>query len=100
MPRSEKWHLLIPYLLNETENKIVDDILALLNRHGQTSQPSISLLERLDGIIEIGQRVAKGTTHYLIARAFVQRTLIGYKQRPVRSCGYPLKTDNVGTSCA
>ncbi len=51
-----------PYLLTETENKIIDDILELLNRNGLTSHQSLNLLERLDGIIEMGQRVAKGTT--------------------------------------
>ena len=52
-----------PYLLTETENKIIDDILALLNQHGLTSHQSMNLLERLGRIIEMGQRVAKGTTH-------------------------------------
>jgi hypothetical protein len=52
-----------PYLLTETENKIIDDILALLNEHGLTSYQSMNLLERLGRIIEMGQRVAKGTTH-------------------------------------
>ena len=52
-----------PYLLTETENKIIDDILALLNKHGLTSHQSMNLLERLGRIIEMGQRVAKGTTH-------------------------------------
>jgi hypothetical protein len=52
-----------PYLLTETENKIIDDILALLNKHGLTSHRSLNLLERLGGIIEIGQRAAKGTMH-------------------------------------
>ena len=52
-----------PYLLTETENKIIDDILALLNKNGLTSQQSLNLLERLGRIIEIGQRLAKGTTH-------------------------------------
>ena len=51
-----------PYLLTETENKIIDDILALLNKHGLTSHQSLNLLERLGRIIEMGQRVAKGTT--------------------------------------
>ena len=35
---------------------------ALLNNHGLTSHQSINLLERLGWIIEMGQRVAKGTT--------------------------------------
>ena len=51
-----------PYLLTETENKIIDDILALLNKHGLTSHQSLNLLERLGRISEMGQRVAKGTT--------------------------------------
>jgi hypothetical protein len=36
-----------PYLLTETENKIIDSILALLNKHGLTSYQSKNLLERL-----------------------------------------------------
>src|SRR5438093_6381438 len=52
-----------PYLLTETENKIIDDILELLNKHGLTAHQSQNLLERLGKIIEMGQRVAKGTTH-------------------------------------
>lgn len=52
-----------PYLLTDTENKIIDDLLELLNKHGLTSHQSKNLLERLGGIIEMGQRLAKGTTH-------------------------------------
>ncbi len=52
-----------PYLLTETENKIIDDVLALLNKNGLTAHRSKNLLERLGGIIEMGQRVAKGTTY-------------------------------------
>ena len=52
-----------PYLLTETENTIIDDILALLNKHGLTSHESQNLLERLGRIIEMGQRLTKGTTH-------------------------------------
>ena len=52
-----------PYLLTETENRIIDEILALLNKNELTSRQSLSLLERLGGIIEMGQRVTKGTTH-------------------------------------
>ncbi|MDI3467615.1 MAG: hypothetical protein OJF50_006436 [Nitrospira sp.] len=52
-----------PYLLTETENKIIDDILALLKKNGLTSHQSLSLLERLGGIIEMGQRAARRTTH-------------------------------------
>jgi hypothetical protein len=52
-----------PYLLIETEITIIDDILELLNKHGLTSHQSMNLLERLGRIVEMGQRVAKGTTH-------------------------------------
>jgi len=52
-----------PYLLTETENTIINDMLALLNKHGLTSHQSQNLLERLGRIIEMGQRLAKGTTH-------------------------------------
>jgi hypothetical protein len=52
-----------PYLLTETENTIIDDILELLNKNGLTSHQSMNLLERLGRIIEMGQRLAKGTTH-------------------------------------
>jgi len=52
-----------PYLLTETENTIIDDILELLNKHGLTSHQSMNLLERLGRIIEMGHRVTKGTTH-------------------------------------
>jgi hypothetical protein len=52
-----------PYLLTETENNIIDDMLELLNRFGLTSHQSQILLERLGRIIEMEQRVVKGTTH-------------------------------------
>ena len=52
-----------PYLLTATENKIIDDILALLNREGLTSHQSLNLLDRLGRIIEMGLRLPKGTTH-------------------------------------
>ena len=51
-----------PSLLTETENKIIDDMLALLNQNGLTSHQSLNLLDRLGRIIEMGQRLAKMTT--------------------------------------
>jgi hypothetical protein len=48
-----------PYWLTETENTIIDDFLAMLNKHGVTSHQSLNLLERLGRIIEMGLRVAK-----------------------------------------
>ncbi len=52
-----------PSLLTETKNTIIDDLLALLNKNGLTSRQSLNLLERLGGIMEMGQRLAKDTTH-------------------------------------
>ena len=52
-----------PYLLTETENAIIDDILGLLNTRGLTSHQSLNLLDRKGGIIEMGDRVTKGATH-------------------------------------
>jgi hypothetical protein len=52
-----------PYLLTETENKIIDEVLELLNKNGLTAHQAQNLLERLGRIIEMGQRVAKGTMH-------------------------------------
>ena len=51
------------HLLTETEIKIVDDVLALLSKNGLNSYQSMDLLEWLGGIIEMGQRLVKGTTH-------------------------------------
>jgi len=43
--------------------KIIEGILELLNMHRMTSHQSQHLLERLGRIIEMGQRLTKGTTH-------------------------------------
>lgn len=48
-----------PYLLTETENMIIDDMIAVLNKRGLNSHQSLRLLERLGGIIEMGQRLTK-----------------------------------------
>jgi hypothetical protein len=42
-----------PYLLTETENNIIDDILAVLNKNGLTSYQSLSLLDQLERIVEM-----------------------------------------------
>ena len=52
-----------PYLLTGTENTIIDDILELLKKHGLTSHQAPNLLQRLGGMIEMGQWVAKGTMY-------------------------------------
>jgi hypothetical protein len=43
-----------PCLFTDNKSNIIDDILAPLNKNGLTVHQSISLLERLGGIIEMG----------------------------------------------
>jgi len=50
-------------LVRKAQSQIIDDILELLNKNGLTSHQSQNLFERLGRIIEMGQRVAKGTTY-------------------------------------
>jgi hypothetical protein len=52
-----------PYLITQTEEKVIDDILAVLNQHGMDSKQSLELLEQVGRIIEMGVRIARGTTH-------------------------------------
>jgi hypothetical protein len=52
-----------PYLLSQTENKVIDDILAVLNTHGMDSKQSLELLEQVGRIVEMGARMTRGTTH-------------------------------------
>lgn len=52
-----------PEVLSQTEERIIDEMLALLNQHGLNSHQSLDLLERLGRIIEMGQRLARETTH-------------------------------------
>ena len=66
-----------PYLLTETENRNIDDILELLNKHGLTSHQSMNLLERWGRIIEMGQRLPRGAdraTHALPLTMFADLT--------------------------
>jgi len=51
-----------PYLMTETEEKIIDDLLAVLNKSGLDSKQALDLLEHLGRIIEMGSRLARGTT--------------------------------------
>jgi hypothetical protein len=48
-----------PSLPSETENKLMDDILVLFIKNKLTPRQSQDLLERLSGIIEKVQQVAK-----------------------------------------
>jgi len=52
-----------PYLLSQTEEKVIDDILAVLNQHGMDSKQSLELLEQVGRMIEMGARITRGTTH-------------------------------------
>lgn len=52
-----------PYLMTQTEEKVIDDILAVLNQHGMDSKQSLELLEQIGRIIEMGARMTRGTTH-------------------------------------
>ena len=59
-----------PYLLTETENKIIDDMLELLNKHGLTSHQSRNLLDRLGKSVRWGSEWRRG-------HAFTRRALMG-----------------------
>ena len=52
-----------PYLLSQTEERVIDDLLAVLNQHGMDSKQSLELLEQVGRIIEMGARMTRGTTH-------------------------------------
>ena len=52
-----------PYLMTQTEEQIINDLLAVLNTHGMDSTRSLELLEHLGRILEMGLRMTRGTTH-------------------------------------
>jgi hypothetical protein len=52
-----------PYLMTQTEEKIIDDLLAVLNKHGMDSKQSLELLEHVGRIVEMGARMTRETTH-------------------------------------
>lgn len=52
-----------PYLLSQTEEQVIDDILAVLNQHGMDAKQSLDLLEQVGRIIEMGARITRRTTH-------------------------------------
>lgn len=52
-----------PYLLSQTEEQVVNDLLSVLDTHGMDSQQSLELLEQVGRIIEMGARLTRGTTH-------------------------------------
>lgn len=52
-----------PYLMTQTEEQVINDLLAVLNTHGMDSKQSLELLEHLGRIIEMGMKMTRGTTH-------------------------------------
>lgn len=52
-----------PYLMTQTEEKVIDAILVVLNQHGMDSKQSLELLEQIGRIVERGARMTQGTTH-------------------------------------
>lgn len=52
-----------PYVLSQAEDKIIDDILAILNTNQLNSQQSLELLERVGRIVEMGEQIARKTSH-------------------------------------
>jgi hypothetical protein len=52
-----------PYVLSQTENQVIEEILAVLNTHGMDSKQALELLEHIGRIIEMGARMTRGTIH-------------------------------------
>lgn len=52
-----------PYLMTQTEEQIINDLLAVINTHGIDARQSLELLEHLGRIIEMGMKLSRGTTH-------------------------------------
>ena len=52
-----------PYLMTQTEEKVINDLLAVINKYGIDAKQSLDLLEHLGRIIEMGMRMTRGTTH-------------------------------------
>lgn len=52
-----------PYLMTQTEEQVINDMLAVINKHGIDAKQSLELLEHLGRIIEMGMKMTRGTTH-------------------------------------
>jgi len=52
-----------PYLLTEAENALIDRIFELFNATGLTAHQAKNLLARVRRLIDLGERLAKKTTH-------------------------------------
>jgi hypothetical protein len=52
-----------PYLMRDTEDRVLQGILDLLNVNGLTPQQARSLLGKLHLLIDFGEQLGKKTTH-------------------------------------
>lgn len=52
-----------PYLMTQTEEQVINDMLAVINKHGVDTKQSLELLEHLGRIFEMGMRMTRVTTH-------------------------------------
>lgn len=52
-----------PYLMTKREEQVIDDLLAVINKHGMDAKRSLDLLEHLGRIIEMGMKLTRPTTH-------------------------------------
>lgn len=52
-----------PYLMTQTEEQVINDMLAVINKHGIDAKQSLELLEHLGRIIEMGMKMTRETTH-------------------------------------
>ena len=52
-----------PYVMTEVEDKIIQAILDLLNANSLTTRQAKALLGRLNQLIDVGEMLARGTTH-------------------------------------
>lgn len=49
-----------PYLMRQTEEQIINDLLAVINKHGVDAKQSLEVLEHLGRIIEMGMKMTQG----------------------------------------
>jgi len=52
-----------PYLLTAAENALIERIFELINATGLTAHQAKGLLRRVNLLIDVGERLAKKTTH-------------------------------------
>ena len=52
-----------PYLMRDTEDRVIQGILDLLNANSLTAQQARSLLGKLHLLIDLGEQLGRKTTH-------------------------------------